>query len=59
MEKIKERRQKRDKKKIVIVSISISLVVIVSVFGVIKYRNYRQKIEREELIERYGPIFVL
>ncbi len=51
MEKIKERRQKRDKKKIVIVSISISLVVIVSVFGVIKYRNYRQKIEREELIE--------
>lgn len=50
MEKIKKRRQKRDKKKMLTVGISILLVTIASVFGVIKYRDYRQKIEREELI---------
>lgn len=50
MKKIKKRNIKRSQKKIIILSVSISLVVIASVFGVIKFREYREKVEREELI---------
>ena len=49
MRKIKKRNIKIRKKKIIF-SVSISLVVIASFFGVMKYRDYKQKVEKEKLI---------
>lgn len=50
MRKIKKRRMKMNKKKILILSVSISLVIVASVFGIIKYRDYRLEVEKEKLI---------
>lgn len=50
MGKIKKRKIKMNKKGIMILSVSIFLVIIGSVFGAIKYRDYRLKVEKEKLI---------
>lgn len=50
MKKMKRRRTKWSRKKKIILSVSLCLVFVVSVFGMIKYRDYRLKVEKEKLV---------
>ncbi len=48
--RVEEKRRLSEKKKIIIISVVLAVILLVSSFSIIKYREFKRKQEREELI---------